>query len=609
MYISKLKVKNFKCFQDVEFEFNSNFNLIIGENNSGKSTIFEALRLWQLAFNKFLKDRTNNKQSSFRNTQYYTFTLDEITFLRVADFKKLFFSNSTKSIEISLTISNGLQSLELPVVFTRTTEGQVLRFELCKTTEKRKEASDLLAQLASKPKGSDFKEVFLFTYINPVFNLSSNEPKYAKGFIISQIHEAKASNIIRNILLRITPDKKLLRDPILNPKMEILQNSLKEIIFNNKEDFLSFSKQLEDEDKYIQIFAKNSQNLVEVELNQLGSGTLNIINILAILAFGDYENFNLNALLLDEPDSHLHADHQKRLYQFLNKISNDENKQIFVITHNHELIESANEVLYIDNKNVKRGEIIKAINKENYNLVYKDLSKDYYEQQISLCEKREIEEELKRIKKPTLYCEGSTDVTVLKEAFNKLYDCENFFNNEVDILDANGAPNITNLIKFSQLENKLLIGLYDSDREGLHQIKNLKKNLAGDLKLDILKEHFHYQIIEGSEKHNTHAMYLPIPEFRLEEADFFKNATTIEYMFSNETLKDKLNINMVKKKGNSFEQIATNEENKMLSSEKAKVVDNIKNLSYEDFIYFKPLFETIAEIVGFELPNNGKEFE
>lgn len=61
-------------------------------------------------------------------------------------------------------------------------------------------------------------------------------------------------------------------------------------------------------------------------------------------------------------------------------------------------------------------------------------------------------------------------------------------------------------------------------------------------------------------------------------------------MFSNETLKDKLNINMVRRRGNSFEQIATNEENKMLGSEKAKVVDNIKNLSYEDFIYFKPPF-------------------
>lgn len=61
MYISKLRIKNFKCFQDVEITFDRNFNLIIGENNSGKSTIFDALRLWQLAFKEFLKDRTNNQ--------------------------------------------------------------------------------------------------------------------------------------------------------------------------------------------------------------------------------------------------------------------------------------------------------------------------------------------------------------------------------------------------------------------------------------------------------------------------------------------------------------------------------------------------------------------
>ncbi|MEY3996968.1 MAG: hypothetical protein RL344_1311 [Pseudomonadota bacterium] len=42
MYISKLRIKNFKCFQDVEITFDPNFNLIIGENNSGKSTIFDA---------------------------------------------------------------------------------------------------------------------------------------------------------------------------------------------------------------------------------------------------------------------------------------------------------------------------------------------------------------------------------------------------------------------------------------------------------------------------------------------------------------------------------------------------------------------------------------
>ena len=54
MYISKLTLKKFKCFDEVSINFDPNFNLIIGENNSGKSTIFEAFRLWQIAFNKFL---------------------------------------------------------------------------------------------------------------------------------------------------------------------------------------------------------------------------------------------------------------------------------------------------------------------------------------------------------------------------------------------------------------------------------------------------------------------------------------------------------------------------------------------------------------------------
>ena len=32
MYISKLKIKNFKCFDEVEINFDPHFNLIIGLN-------------------------------------------------------------------------------------------------------------------------------------------------------------------------------------------------------------------------------------------------------------------------------------------------------------------------------------------------------------------------------------------------------------------------------------------------------------------------------------------------------------------------------------------------------------------------------------------------
>lgn len=42
MVISKIMLKDFKTYKDtVEIKFGGRFNVIIGENNIGKSTIFE----------------------------------------------------------------------------------------------------------------------------------------------------------------------------------------------------------------------------------------------------------------------------------------------------------------------------------------------------------------------------------------------------------------------------------------------------------------------------------------------------------------------------------------------------------------------------------------
>jgi len=45
MYVEKLIVKNFKKFGDAEFEFNSDTNIIVGDNDSGKSSVLEALEI------------------------------------------------------------------------------------------------------------------------------------------------------------------------------------------------------------------------------------------------------------------------------------------------------------------------------------------------------------------------------------------------------------------------------------------------------------------------------------------------------------------------------------------------------------------------------------
>ena len=45
MYINSLHMKNFKCFRDDEIHFNSRFNLIVGNNGVGKTSILEAVAI------------------------------------------------------------------------------------------------------------------------------------------------------------------------------------------------------------------------------------------------------------------------------------------------------------------------------------------------------------------------------------------------------------------------------------------------------------------------------------------------------------------------------------------------------------------------------------
>ena len=43
MRIDQLTVKNFRCFADQTFTFDPQFNVLVGENGSGKTAIIEAL--------------------------------------------------------------------------------------------------------------------------------------------------------------------------------------------------------------------------------------------------------------------------------------------------------------------------------------------------------------------------------------------------------------------------------------------------------------------------------------------------------------------------------------------------------------------------------------
>ncbi|WFO16596.1 AAA family ATPase [Cellulophaga baltica 4] len=55
MFLEKLNIKNFRGIKELNLNFNSSVNIIIGENNAGKSAIIDALRIC-LSIGKQWKD-------------------------------------------------------------------------------------------------------------------------------------------------------------------------------------------------------------------------------------------------------------------------------------------------------------------------------------------------------------------------------------------------------------------------------------------------------------------------------------------------------------------------------------------------------------------------
>ena len=62
--LTKLKVRNFKCFEEVEIAL-GNPVVLIGPNNSGKTTVLQALALWTIGLQRW-QEKRSERQSQAR---------------------------------------------------------------------------------------------------------------------------------------------------------------------------------------------------------------------------------------------------------------------------------------------------------------------------------------------------------------------------------------------------------------------------------------------------------------------------------------------------------------------------------------------------------------
>jgi predicted ATP-dependent endonuclease of OLD family len=330
MYISKFYIENFKSFEKVNIHFNEKINIFTGINNAGKSTMLEAISLWQECYFKLIQRIGKSNNTLHIHKGDFVFGVDagvaigytDIVSVRSPRYEDIFYNlDKKRTILLNATVSVG--DLHLEISFTIKSVDGASYYKIGLTNYKKFDHQLLNDIEFIKNPETTFKVL----YASPLANVPPREERQ-HTLKIQYLKQSRTAYLAFRNRVETLYQR---RNEIGNP-YDTFCNQLSTILLNNngqiKFDF-PYSDAL-DLSLKIQIGAE-----IPKDISLVGSGTLQIIEILLNI---HEQKSELTIILLDEPDSHIHRQLQARLLSILNA---SDNTQIFLTTHNESLIREA----------------------------------------------------------------------------------------------------------------------------------------------------------------------------------------------------------------------------------------------------------------------------
>ena len=330
MFITKFQIKNFKSFKDVTIHFNDDVNIFTGINNSGKTTVLEAISLWHECFTKLLT-QPKKKDKKGRNGDWMLgsssnndFPVEKLNSVECPFFEDLFHNRDKRNrIVLFATLQNdSKEEIEIPFSISGSDSNYGIHLKNYSKYSNRK-FNNFFNKL---PDAIDI------VYATPVAVILSNEEFGTDPVIKDKIIKKQSFQVIRNRLYKL-----------INGADSSLYSSFTQdldyILFNNEKSLTFYNRSNIQRDKRVLINFHIGIHDIEKDIALLGSGSLQTIEILLNLYQPGEATKELNLILLDEPDSHIHRDIQVRLINVLKKFG--VSKQIFISTHNESLIRNS----------------------------------------------------------------------------------------------------------------------------------------------------------------------------------------------------------------------------------------------------------------------------
>lgn len=318
--ITRLTLRNFKSVGEQIYDF-TQFDLLVGRNNSGKSTVLQALAIWQFCVDEFHR----SKRSGSKGIQV---VLPNFTALPVPEFILLWKDKTerrypNKKLEYVL--------IGIRVEWQRATGetdsfGVELRYHSPQSIYAIPE--DGWAKFRDCEQQADLPVI---AYVPPFSGLEPMEKWLDIAPIRQQVGKGQPGSVLRNLLLKVCPplargeDRRIAKGYTPPADWHELAGII-ERWFSVK---ISEPKYESDKDVYITV--EYRQNGKDYDIIAGGSGFHQTLTLLAFL-YG----YRPTTILLDEPDAHLHVNLQSEILDYFKRKSMERHTQFLIATHAEE---------------------------------------------------------------------------------------------------------------------------------------------------------------------------------------------------------------------------------------------------------------------------------